>query len=355
MHFPLVRRHNRLRRDFRVLPVASISLALSQLSPTYIYIYIYIPIYSRSVPPVRFTAFPPRCIHKTNPNSHGVVLMPGERMRNAYACTARIPVATGSMSSLCPCVNTRPRALSLSRATRARVAFVRGYGLEGCVLRGVVGIPQAVAFLPTFRGVKMCPRRAGRVGNCFAPPIPALVPRDPSRLPSRPFRYGKGDGIKSFPANERFFLSVSSSLFFFFFFASHLFFLQFDLPLPLPFFQFRGRDDLAVARRAKWKNTRMPLRVRFAYESAFSPSPLHSRRCLWNFLALCVDSSSFFPLFLSFFFFSNWKHTTLGLKAGTFAWDGLFELVLFPLLLLMNVVCVCLEKWLLRLHFASSL
>lgn len=232
MHFPLVRRHNRLRRDFRVLPVASISLALSQLSPTYIYIYIYIPIYSRSVPPVRFTAFPPRCIHKTNPNSHGVVLMPGERMRNAYACTARIPVATGSMSSLCPCVNTRPRALSLSRATRARVAFVRGYGLEGCALRGVVGIPQAVAFLPTFRGVKMCPRRAGRVGNCFAPPIPALVPRDPSRLPSRPFRYGKGDGIKSFPANERFFLSVSSSLFSFFFFASHLFFCNSISPSP---------------------------------------------------------------------------------------------------------------------------
>lgn len=239
MHFPLVRRHNRLRRDFRVLPVASISLALSQLSPMYIYIYIYIPIYSRSVPPVRFTAFPPRCIHKTNPNSHGVVLIPGERMRNAYACTARIPVATGSMSSLCPCVNTRPRALSLSRATRARVAFVRGYGLEGCVLRGVVGIPQAVAFLPTFRGVKMCPRRAGRVGNCFAPPIPALVPRDPSRLPSRPFRYGKGDGIKSFPANERFFLSVSSSLFFFSFLHLTFFFLQFDL-FPSLFSSFAG-------------------------------------------------------------------------------------------------------------------
>lgn len=85
----------------------------------YIYTYIYIPIYSRSVPPVRFTAFPPRCIHKTNPNSHEVVLMPGERMRNAYACTPRIPVATGSMSSLCPCVNTRPRSLSL--VPRARV------------------------------------------------------------------------------------------------------------------------------------------------------------------------------------------------------------------------------------------
>lgn len=82
-------------------------------------------IYSRSVPPVRFTAFPPRCIHKTNPNSHGVALMPAERMRNAYACTAHIPVATGSMSSLCRCVNTRPRALS--RATRV---FVRGYGSE---------------------------------------------------------------------------------------------------------------------------------------------------------------------------------------------------------------------------------
>lgn len=91
------------------------------VSPTYVYVYIY----SRSVPPVRFTAFPPRCIHKTNPNSHGVALMPAERMRNAYACTAHIPVATGSMSSLCRCVNTRLRALS--RATRV---FVRGYGSE---------------------------------------------------------------------------------------------------------------------------------------------------------------------------------------------------------------------------------
>lgn len=51
-------------------------------------------------------------------------------------------------------------------------------------LQGVVRIPQAVAFLPTFSGVKMCPRRAGRVGNCFAPAIPVLVP--PRSFPSDP-------------------------------------------------------------------------------------------------------------------------------------------------------------------------
>lgn len=143
-------------------------------------------------------------------------------------------------------------------------------------LWGVVGIPQAVAFLPTFRGVKMCPRRAGRVGNCFAPPIPVLVPRTtrPFVSPPRPFRYGKGDGIKSFPANERF------SFYFFFFF---LFYISPFFLFHLFFFAVRSLLHLSPLLRAGRLSCRSTSEMkkhahaRFAYESAFFP---HSRSCL---------------------------------------------------------------------------
>lgn len=153
---------------------------------------------------------------------------------------------------MCKHASTRP-------CIRAWIRF-RGRA----ALQGVVGIPQAVAFLPTFRGVKMCPRRAGRVGNCFAPSYPC---------PRPPFQVWKKA------------MALSRFSHFSFFFSFHL---SFFFAIRSLFPRFRGR----LGRGSKWKT-----RARFAYElyeSAFSPI----RVAAFEILALCVDSSFFFSFFL---------------------------------------------------------
>lgn len=95
-------------------------------------------------------------------------------------------------------------------------------------LQGVVRIPQAVAFLPTFSGVKMRPWRAGRVGNCFALAIPLLVPR--SWIPSI---FSVWNGRPSISLSDVAPFEIEGKAAALSRFPQWAFFFQFDLAVPL--------------------------------------------------------------------------------------------------------------------------